>query len=214
MGAMASQITSLTIVYSTVYSGAYQRTHQSSASLAFVRGIHRSPVNSPHIWPVTRRMFPFDEVIMIYKQPHSKVSNAWHYLINWQDILFAIFRAILYYIYIPGTAARLGQCLPLSIKCTFLSCKCSYIFITTKLYIFCWRQLLQDMNTFLVQTLLPLAVIMKYHVQNLQLFSTSVFKFLPFYKLTSDRGYSLGTPRTLPYWVPKEVVIQKQFQSL
>ena len=43
MGAMASQITSLAIVYSTVYSGADQRKHQSSASLAFVRGIHRSP---------------------------------------------------------------------------------------------------------------------------------------------------------------------------
>ena len=64
MGAMASQITSLTIVYATVYSGADQRKHQSSASLAFVRGIHRSPVNSPHKWPVTRKMFPFDDVIM------------------------------------------------------------------------------------------------------------------------------------------------------
>ena len=39
MGAMASQITSLTIVYSTVYSGADQSKHQSSASLAFVWGI-------------------------------------------------------------------------------------------------------------------------------------------------------------------------------
>ena len=45
---MASQITSLTIVYATVHSGADQRKHQSSASLAFVRGIHRWPVNSPH----------------------------------------------------------------------------------------------------------------------------------------------------------------------
>ena len=45
IGAMASQITSLSIVYSTVYSGADQRKHQSSASLVFVRGIHRSPVN-------------------------------------------------------------------------------------------------------------------------------------------------------------------------
>ena len=44
MGAMASQITSLTIVYSTVYSGADQRKHQSSASIASVRGIHRWPV--------------------------------------------------------------------------------------------------------------------------------------------------------------------------
>ena len=48
MSAMASQITSLTIVYSTVYSGTDKRIHQSSASLAFVRGIHRWPVNSPH----------------------------------------------------------------------------------------------------------------------------------------------------------------------
>ena len=64
MGEIASQITSLTIVYSTVYSDADQRKHQSSASLAFVRGIHRGPVNSPHKRPVTRKMFPFDDVIM------------------------------------------------------------------------------------------------------------------------------------------------------
>ena len=63
MDAMASQISSLTIVYSTVYSGADQRKYQSSASLAFVRGIHRWPVNSPHKWPVTRKMLPFDDVI-------------------------------------------------------------------------------------------------------------------------------------------------------
>ena len=66
MSRMASQITSLTIVYSTVYyySDADQGEHQSSASLAFVRGIHRWPVNSPHKGPVTRKMFPFDDVIM------------------------------------------------------------------------------------------------------------------------------------------------------
>ena len=64
MGPMASQITSLTIVYSTVYSGADQRKHQSSPSLAFVREIHRWPVNSPHKGPVTRKMFPFDDVFM------------------------------------------------------------------------------------------------------------------------------------------------------
>ena len=65
MTTIASQITSLTIVYSTVYPGADQRKHQSSASLAFVRVIHRGPVNSPHKWPVTRKMFPFGDVIMI-----------------------------------------------------------------------------------------------------------------------------------------------------
>ena len=66
MGTIASQITSLPSVYSTVYSGADQSKHQSSASLAFVWGIHRGPVNSPHKWPVTRKMFPFDDVIMWY----------------------------------------------------------------------------------------------------------------------------------------------------
>ena len=60
MSVIASQITSLAFVYSTVYSEAYQRKHQSSASLAFVRG----PVNSPRKWPVTRKMFLFDDVIM------------------------------------------------------------------------------------------------------------------------------------------------------
>ena len=55
----------LTSVYSTVYSGADQRKHQSSALLAFVRRIHRRPVNSPHKGPVMEKMFPFDDVIML-----------------------------------------------------------------------------------------------------------------------------------------------------
>ena len=80
MGAMASEITSLTIVYSTVYSGADQRKHQSPASLAFVRGIHRWPVNSPHKWPVTRKTFPLDDVIM--------KSIQWlRYKLCWQDVV-------------------------------------------------------------------------------------------------------------------------------
>ena len=64
MGTMASEITSITIVYSTVYSDADERKHQSSTSLAFVKGIHRWPVNSPHKGPVSRNMFPFDDVIV------------------------------------------------------------------------------------------------------------------------------------------------------
>ena len=64
MTTIASQITSLVVVYSIVYSGADQRKHQSSTSLAFVRGNHRGPVNSPHKWPVTRKIFPFDDIIM------------------------------------------------------------------------------------------------------------------------------------------------------
>ena len=68
MSTTASQITNLTIVYSIVYSGADEGKHQSSASLAFVRGIHRWPVNSPHKWPVTRKMF------------HLMTSSCWHCL--------------------------------------------------------------------------------------------------------------------------------------
>ena len=63
MGSMASQITSFASVYSAVYSGA-DKKNQISASLAFVQGIHLGPVNSPHKWPVTQKMFPFDDVIM------------------------------------------------------------------------------------------------------------------------------------------------------
>ena len=78
MGTTASQITSLTTVYLTVYSDADQRKHQSSASLVFVRGIHRWPVNSPHKWPVTRKMSPFDDVIMqiniIQEDPEGKYT--------------------------------------------------------------------------------------------------------------------------------------------
>ena len=64
MSTMTFQITGISIVCSTVCSGADQRKHQSSASLAIVRGIHRWSVNSPHKGPVTRKMFPFDDVIM------------------------------------------------------------------------------------------------------------------------------------------------------
>ena len=64
LSGMTSKITSITIVCSNVYSGMDQRKHKSSVSLAFVRGIHRSPVNSPHKGPVTRKMFPFNNVIM------------------------------------------------------------------------------------------------------------------------------------------------------
>ena len=67
MRLMGSQITDVSIIYSTVGSGADQRKSQSSASLAFMRGIRRWPVNSQHKGPVTRKMFPFDEVIMYFK---------------------------------------------------------------------------------------------------------------------------------------------------
>ena len=72
MGAMASQITSLIIDYSSVYSGIDQRKHQSSLSLAFVRGIHWWPLNSTHKRPVTRKMFRIDDVIM-----NTTNSKSW-----------------------------------------------------------------------------------------------------------------------------------------
>ena len=81
MGTLTSQITSLTIVYSTVYSGADQRKHQSSASLALVRGITWWPVNSPHKVPVARKMFPFDDVIMTLMGV-AKVGSIWHLSMN------------------------------------------------------------------------------------------------------------------------------------
>ena len=97
MGVMAPQITSLTIVYSTVYSGADQRKHQSSASLAFMRGIHRRPVNSPHKTPVTRKLFPFDNVIMFQNHlayldasramPLSNFTPLPHFCFVWQNTL-------------------------------------------------------------------------------------------------------------------------------
>ena len=84
MGAIASQIISLTIVYSTVYSDADQGKHQSSASLAFVRKIHRWTVNSPHKWPVTRKMFPFDDVIM--NGLDSGLLPDWRQAITWTSV--------------------------------------------------------------------------------------------------------------------------------
>ena len=59
----------------------YQRKHQSSASLAFVRGIHRVPVNSPHKWPVTRKMFPFDDVIMSDQVTRMRKSVPCHHVV-------------------------------------------------------------------------------------------------------------------------------------
>ena len=64
MSVIASQITGISTDFSTVCSGAHQRKHQSFASLAFLGGIDRWPMNSPYKGPVTREMFPFDDVIM------------------------------------------------------------------------------------------------------------------------------------------------------
>ena len=78
MNVLASQITSLAIVYSSVYPGADQRKYQSSGSLAFVPGIHRWPMNSPHKGPVTRNMLPFDDVIMAWNENTSRNRTRPH----------------------------------------------------------------------------------------------------------------------------------------
>ena len=104
MGPTASQITSLTTVFSTVYSDADQRKRQSSASLAFVRGIHRGPVNSPHKWPVGGEMFPFDDVIMrcttywAYKWRSNRRSSYIHSVSD--SLCFAVM-----------TSQSIGQCI-------------------------------------------------------------------------------------------------------
>ena len=86
---MASQIAGVSIVCSAVCSGADQRKHRSSASRAFVRGIHRWRVDSPHKGSVTWKMFPFDDVIMC-KINHFHVTRelgdyfvCWSYIFYW-----------------------------------------------------------------------------------------------------------------------------------
>ena len=68
-----------------------QRKQQSSASLAFVRTIHRWPVDSPHKGPVTRKMFPFDDVIIyrfssemqICEKYSTEALNGWNRNHTW-----------------------------------------------------------------------------------------------------------------------------------
>ena len=99
MSPTASQFTSLTIVYSIVRSGTDQRKYQSSASLAFVRGIHRRQVTSPHKWPVTRKIFPFGDVIMRIQHATSGPSGACATLQirRHRNVNFSIFPATPYY---------------------------------------------------------------------------------------------------------------------
>ena len=127
MGAIASQITSLTIVFSTVYLDTDQRKHQSSASLAFVRGIHRRPVNSPHKWPVTRKMFPFDDVSMVRLWNDwggSMVVHLRHFVSKVDDIsTFMMWSHHL--IQIIGLWCWFCPCC-FGVPCGFTRCGCSF----------------------------------------------------------------------------------------
>ena len=103
MSAMASQIAGASTVDLIVCSGASQRKYQSSASLAFVRGIHWGSVNSPHKGPVTRKMLPFDDVIMrhihmVYRcltvqrnlhKTHYRSKVTEHFINEWYESISA-----------------------------------------------------------------------------------------------------------------------------
>ena len=108
MSAMASQITTLTIVYSTIYSGVDQRKHQSSASRAFVRGIYRWLVNSPHKGPVTRKMFPFDDVIMVLTSHDSYQERHIRMFVSKWFKLSSLMKNFLFPLGIPYTKWQIG----------------------------------------------------------------------------------------------------------
>ena len=100
MGAMASQITSLPIVYSTVYSSTVQRKHQSSASLAFVWGIHRWPVNSPH-----KKTSNAENVSIWRRHPELRKYNSSHL---WQKFVWTWNNVIMRCIWIKSIQRALG----------------------------------------------------------------------------------------------------------
>ena len=89
MSAMASQITSLTSVCSNFHSGVDQRIHQRSASLAFVWGIQRPPVNSPHKRPVTRKRFYLMTSSWMRLKYNAHNSRFVTFIVAWYDSIFA-----------------------------------------------------------------------------------------------------------------------------
>ena len=126
MGMVVSQITSLTIVCSTIYWGTGQRINRSSASLAFVREIHRSPVNFLHKWPVRRKMFPFDDVIMTSRFFFSKMKG-WYFftclsaclldisvtmkvIITWLDLHLSVYKISAHVKLKNGNKKTFGKC--------------------------------------------------------------------------------------------------------
>ena len=146
MDAMASQITSPTIVYSTVYSGADQRKYQSFASLPFVRGIQRWPVNSSHKGPVKRKMFPFDDVIMVYVCIPCLTlvwQTYYHSLSKISDCVFLFCFSLGWYNWCPFECFTLAYIYSSSAKCiTFtkrLRCyKVEVVFDGVRSAGFCW----------------------------------------------------------------------------
>ena len=116
MGTMASQITSLMIIYSTTYWGADQSKHQSSASLAFVWGIHRWPVNSPHII-----MLPFSCFPMRWHMARSGIGGSTTMAL---DTLKVEILPLCFLVYIKCHLISLSLLVRDSLKC--LSWLCSF----------------------------------------------------------------------------------------
>ena len=129
---MASQTTSILIVYSTIYWGADQRKHENSASLGFVRVIHRWPLNSPHKGPVTRKMFSFDVVIMTKKWRHRDFQIMTPYrVIDNERYWFRLWLAVVRRQTITWTDMIYFNRALLNLKCIFF-CKTVQTFISRK----------------------------------------------------------------------------------
>ena len=130
ISATVSQITGVSSIYSTVCSGADQRKYQRSASLAFVRGIHRSPVNYLHKGPKTRKMFPFNDVIV---HPLCATGLGWPFTLQ----KYTCVKWTLYYSHWSNTSVH--------------TCHISLYFVIEKVAFFwpkvCWSK--RSFNTYL-----------------------------------------------------------------
>ena len=110
MSALASSITSVSIVCSTAYSGADQRTHQSSASLAFVRGIHRWPSHYLNQcwnivnWTIANKLqWNFHQIYTFsFKKMHLKLPSG-----NWRPFCFGL--NVLISLYVDSRFHRRGR---------------------------------------------------------------------------------------------------------
>ena len=108
-----------------------QRKHQSSASLAFVWGIHRWPVNSPHKWPVTRKMFPFDDVIM-FSFCSGLINLIYCLAFDWSGELIFV---ISFVPSVPSLVLKIGV---ESCENSFLSRTCCYDDMSVTLCFYPW----------------------------------------------------------------------------
>ena len=94
--------------YDCLFNRSFRRSSKKTSKLrvAFVRGIHRWPVNSPHWRPVTRNMFPFDDVIILLsrKTPFPNRGNLNQQSVyetgnNWGDVITHLCTNLMMYIY-------------------------------------------------------------------------------------------------------------------